>query len=173
MKREIQANAEPTARVLKDARMIDALAFLCSKMMETSKKLELDSKRAIKFAITPPDNNRVYSEVVIKPGSFTDAVNYLQRAYGIYQAGVRVSFDTTHQVKGSTKKQVTETINVVTITEKGTPVPLPDGQENTIIEVIMVAILTMKLRLLQYVLLSLISSLWRIHLHWLRVKVYV
>lgn len=136
MKREIQANAEPTARVLKDARMIDALAFLCSKMMETSKKLELDSKRAIKFAITPPDNNRVYSEVVIKPGSFTDAVNYLQRAYGIYQAGVRVSFDTTHQVKGSTKKQVTETINVVTITEKGTPVPLPDGQENTIIEVI-------------------------------------
>lgn len=136
MKRELQANAEPSARVLNNARVIDAIAYLCGRLAKTSKSAEVDTSKEIKFAITPPDNNKIYPQIIIRPGSFSDSLNHLQRVYGIYQAGLRIAFDTNHQVKGSTKKQSTDVVNLVTITEKGTPVPVPDGQENVVIEIV-------------------------------------
>lgn len=133
--REQMLNGKVKARVFNNCTLADVIGGLCTDLSEIYKKKAMDTKREVKFAISPPDNNNTYEQIIVDPGSFTQVINSLQTKYGIYKTGVRVMFDCQQSIVKTGGKE--ESNLVVTIKDKGGIVPIPDQSfDNVIVEVV-------------------------------------
>lgn len=134
-KRDTKLNANVKARIFNDVTLLDVLLILCQDIAKVYAKKEDDSKNNVKFTISPPDNTAKYEQIIIEPGSFTDTIYSLQKKYGIYQSGVRVSFDSNHITKKENSTDIS-TETYITILEKGNTAPSANTINNCIIEVV-------------------------------------
>jgi hypothetical protein len=138
MKKDNLASSHQMARIFNNVRMMDILTFLCNALKKDNPDLS--------FTITPPDNQKVYEQVIMEPSTFTQAINNLQDRYGLYRSGVRVSLSSNTQVSANPDTQVANstsdvpekkvTKSYVTITDKTGTAPATGAFSNVLIEIV-------------------------------------
>lgn len=126
-------NANVKSRVFNNVRMLDVITTLCAELKEEYLKRGEATEREVKVTISPPDNAKMYEQILIEPGSFTKIINQLQEKYGIYNTGVRVSFDS---VKTNIGEMSNSNITQITILGKGETAPGEDSIKDVIVDLI-------------------------------------
>jgi len=79
--KHLEINKLPLALTLNNSTILDAIMALCTKH-------GVDS-----LLISPPENTKSYSQILIPPLNFTNSMYYLQEVYGIYKHGLNLFFD--------------------------------------------------------------------------------
>ena len=128
-------NSIVKSRVFNNVKVLDVIMILAGELHNEYKARNSDTVNEVKFSISPPDNSAVYEQILIEPGTFTDAIYTLQKKYGIYMTGARVSFDSAQSSKNPTTGKITTT-TTVTILDKGGIAPATDSLKDVIIELV-------------------------------------
>ncbi|BDH16465.1 MAG: hypothetical protein [Bacteriophage sp.] len=131
--KDVSLNATLKSRVFNNVRMLDVITLLTNEIKEEYKKRNEATVREVKVSISPPDNTKVYEQILIEPGSFNRVIQSLQEKYGIYNTGVRVCFDS---VKTNLDKKGNENITEITILGKGDTAPGKNSLKDVIIDII-------------------------------------
>lgn len=131
--KDTKMNSFVSSKVYTECRLIDVLADLSASLKEYYKSLEEPTEREIKISISPPDNTKVYEQILVEPGSFTQVIYTLQEKYGIYHTGVRVNFETVKTVlEGGEEKNET----ICTVLGKGEAAPGDNVIKDVIIDLV-------------------------------------
>ena len=131
--KDLQLNAAVQSKVFNNVRVLDVIHALFSEAYSRTHTSN-DTKDLVRLIVTPPDNNRIYEQIILDPGNLSQNVKQLQEKYGIYTTGVRVLFDSTHMSSETTFYKALE--STITITEKGGDVPMEGKLDKIILEVI-------------------------------------
>lgn len=127
-------NSVVKSRVFNGVKLLDVIMTLAGELHSEYQAKESSSTEDVKFSISPPDNNQVYEQILVEPGSFTDVIYSLQKKYGIYLTGVRVSFDSSQTSRDSSGKM--KTITTVTVLDKGGIAPATNSLKDVVIELV-------------------------------------
>lgn len=131
--REIQASARSESRVFSNVTLLEVMQYLVDEAQKQTTDESTDTKQILKAIISPPDNDRKYTQIMIEPGNIVQSLYSLQQKYGIYRTGIYVNFNAVHSsFDDKLQKFVVE--NRITIMGKGETVPTGDNVENVLFE---------------------------------------
>lgn len=131
--KDTSLNSNVKSRVFNNVRLLDVITTLCAELKAEYAKREEATEREVKITISPPDNTKTYEQILIEPGSFTKIMNQLQEKYGIYNTGIRVSFDS---VKTSIGKMGNINVTQITILGKGETAPGVNSVKDVIVDLV-------------------------------------
>jgi hypothetical protein len=128
-------NSVVKARVFNNVKLLDVIMTLASELHAEYQARSTNTSDEVKFSISPPDNTQTYEQILVEPGSFTDVIYTLQKKYGIYLTGARVSFDSIQSARDKTTGKI-KTTTTVTILDKGGIAPATNSLKDVIVELV-------------------------------------
>jgi hypothetical protein len=134
-KKNADLNGKVKSKIFSNVRVLDVIMALLDEAVKDQKSAQVADKDIVKYTVAPPDNTRVYEQIILDPGTISQNLRQLQEQYGVYQTGIRVSFDTVSTEKDPSTGRVIHKSQIV-VSDKGGNAPSPASFDQVLIEII-------------------------------------
>jgi hypothetical protein len=118
LKKDNSINHNVESKVFSNVSLLDVLNYLTNKAKEIDLQEAEVKGSELKILIDPPDNTKIYEQIILDPGTIVDNIQQLQAKYGVYKTGIRVYLNNTNtDIETNTSNIKTE--RILTVTSKG------------------------------------------------------
>lgn len=135
-KKNVDLNGKVKSKVYNSVTMLDVITSLITESYNEQVKAQVSERELLSFTITPPDNTKLYDQVILDPGTVAQNIKQLQEKYGVYRTGIRVMMDTISSVRNESGTAVKYTPkSMITVTDKGGNAPGKGSIEQVLVEI--------------------------------------